>query len=90
MGRIVPRSHDRQAVPRVGREVVNRTQLPGTSMGGDERTEGELVATLDGRVPPGPRGNLFLGSIAEIRRDNVLAFLDAGVSTGTRCASVAR
>jgi cytochrome P450 len=28
-------------------------------------------------VPPGPRGNLFLGSIAEIRRDNVLAFLDA-------------
>jgi cytochrome P450 len=46
-------------------------------MGGNERTEGELVATLDGRVPPGPRGNLFLGSIAEIRRDNVLAFLDA-------------
>src|SRR4029453_9330373 len=74
---------DRTAKPRppgrsrVGREVVNRTQLPGTSMGGNERTEGELGATLDGSRPPGPRGNLFLGSIAEIRRDNVLAFLDA-------------
>jgi len=39
--------------------------------------EGRLVATLDGRMPPGPRGNLLLGSLAEIRRDNVLAFLDA-------------
>ena len=36
-----------------------------------------MVATLDGRTPPGPRGNLLLGSLAEIRRDNVLAFLDA-------------
>ena len=32
---------------------------------------------LDGRTPPGPRGNLLLGSIPKIRRDNVLAFLDA-------------
>ena len=39
--------------------------------------EGELVGTVDGRVAPGPRGNLLLGSIGEIRRDNVLAFLDA-------------
>ena len=39
--------------------------------------EGGLVATLDGGTPPGPRGNLLLGSLAEIRRDNVLAFLDA-------------
>jgi cytochrome P450 len=36
-----------------------------------------VVATPDGRLPPGPRGNLLLGSIPEIRRDNVLAFLDA-------------
>jgi enediyne biosynthesis protein E7 len=35
------------------------------------------VATVDGRVPPGPRGHLLLGSIPEIRRDNVHAFLDA-------------
>jgi cytochrome P450 len=28
-------------------------------------------------VPPGPRGNLLLGSLPGIRRDNVLAFLDA-------------
>jgi cytochrome P450 len=39
--------------------------------------EGGLVATLDGGTPPGPRGSLLLGSLAEIRRDNVLAFLDA-------------
>jgi cytochrome P450 len=32
---------------------------------------------VDGRVPPGPRGNLLLGSIPEIRRDNVHAFLEA-------------
>jgi cytochrome P450 len=36
-----------------------------------------VAATPDGRLPPGPRGNLLLGSIPEIRRDNVLAFLDA-------------
>jgi cytochrome P450 len=35
-----------------------------------------LVATVDGRLPPGPRGHLLLGSIPEIRRDNVHAFLD--------------
>jgi hypothetical protein len=39
--------------------------------------EGELVATVEGRTPPGPRGNLLLGSIPEIRRDNVHAFLEA-------------
>ena len=44
---------------------------------GNEQTEAELVATADGRTPPGPRGNLLLGSIPEIRRDNVHAFLDA-------------
>src|SRR4029453_10212202 len=58
------------------REVVNRAYLPGAPTR-DERTEGELVATVDGRTPPGPRGSLLLGSLAEIRRDNVLAFLDA-------------
>ena len=42
----------------------------------DERQEGRLVATVDGRLPPGPRGHLLLGSIPEIRRDNVHAFLD--------------
>src|SRR6266545_8174120 len=36
-----------------------------------------MVSTVDGRLPPGPRGNLLLGSIQEIRRDNVHAFLDA-------------
>ena len=36
-----------------------------------------MVATVDGRVPPGPRGNLLLGSLPEIRRENVHAFLDA-------------
>jgi cytochrome P450 len=35
-----------------------------------------LVATVDGRLPPGPRGHPLLGSLPEIRRDNVLAFLD--------------
>jgi cytochrome P450 len=35
-----------------------------------------LVATVDGRLPPGPRGHLLLGSIPEIRRENVHAFLD--------------
>jgi cytochrome P450 len=35
-----------------------------------------LVATADGRLPPGPRGRPLLGSLLEIRRDNVLAFLD--------------
>ncbi len=35
-----------------------------------------MVSTVDGRLPPGPRGNLLLGSIQEIRRDNVHAFLD--------------
>jgi cytochrome P450 len=35
-----------------------------------------LVATVDGRLPPGPRGHPLLGSLLEIRRDNVLAFLD--------------
>jgi cytochrome P450 len=35
-----------------------------------------MVATVDGRLPPGPRGNLLLGSIPAIRRDNVHAFLD--------------
>jgi cytochrome P450 len=44
---------------------------------GNEQTEGELVATANGRVPPGPRGSLLLGSIPEIRRDNVHAFLGA-------------
>jgi hypothetical protein len=61
----------------MGREVVNRSYLPETPIIGNERTEGELVATPDGHVPPGPRGNLLLGSIPEIRRDNVHAFLDA-------------
>ena len=36
-----------------------------------------MVVTVDGRVPPGPRGNLLLGSLPEIRRDNVYAFLAA-------------
>jgi cytochrome P450 len=59
--------------------VVNRSYLQRElSIGaGTSRTEGELVATVDGRVPPGPRGNLALGSIPEIRRDNVHAFLAA-------------
>jgi len=56
---------------------VHRSYLPGTPIIGNERTEGELVATRDGRVPPGPRGNLLLGSIPEIRRDDVHAFLHA-------------
>jgi hypothetical protein len=72
------------------REVVNRSYLPGAPIRGDEQTEGELVATVDGRVPPGPRGNLLLGSIPEIRRDNVHAFLGAWREYGTRCASAAR
>jgi len=38
--------------------------------------EGRLASTVDGRVPPGPRGNLLLGSLPAIRRDNVHAFLD--------------
>jgi cytochrome P450 len=35
-----------------------------------------MGTTVDGRQPPGPRGHLLLGSIPEIRRDNVHAFLD--------------
>ena len=35
-----------------------------------------MVATVDGPLPPGPRGHPLLGSLLEIRRDNVLAFLD--------------
>ena len=35
------------------------------------------MATRNGRVPPGPRGNPLLGSIPAIRRDNVHAFLGA-------------
>jgi cytochrome P450 len=35
-----------------------------------------MGTTVDGRLPPGPRGHLLLGSIPEIRRDNVHAFLD--------------
>jgi cytochrome P450 len=35
-----------------------------------------MVATVDVRLPPGPRGHLLLGSIPAIRRDNVHAFLD--------------
>jgi len=35
-----------------------------------------MVSKVDGRLPPGPRGHLLLGSIPEIRRDNVQAFLD--------------
>jgi cytochrome P450 len=36
-----------------------------------------VVATADGLLPPGPRGSLMLGSLPEIRRDNVHAFLGA-------------
>jgi len=36
-----------------------------------------MTEPADGRVPPGPRGRLLLGSLPEIRRDNVHAFLDA-------------
>ena len=70
--------------------MVNRSYLPGAPIRGNEQTEGELVATADGRVPPGPRGNLLLGSIPEIRRDNVHAFLRAWAATATRSASAAR
>jgi cytochrome P450 len=35
-----------------------------------------MGTTVDGRLQPGPRGHLLLGSIPEIRRDNVHAFLD--------------
>jgi cytochrome P450 len=35
-----------------------------------------MGTTVDGRLPPGPRGHLLLGSIPEIRRDDVHAFLD--------------
>jgi hypothetical protein len=57
---------------------------------GNEQTEGELVATANGRVPPGPRGSLLLGSIPEIRRDKVHAFLGAWRRHGDTVASVAR
>jgi hypothetical protein len=46
---------------------VNRSWLPEAPIIGNEQAEAELVATPDGRTPPGPRGNLFLGSIPEIR-----------------------
>jgi hypothetical protein len=45
-----------------------------------------MVSTVDGRLPPGARGNLLLGSIPQIRRDNVHAFLDIWRRYGARCA----